>query len=175
VENTVMGPGQLDRLLEALLFVADGPIAASQLAQVLQLDEAEIVAGLSRLQQAHLERGVRLQEDKGRYQLVTAPEAAPYVEKLLGLDLSAKLSRAALETLAVIAYRQPVTRAQVEAVRGVDCDGVIRTLLAKGLVCDLGRLEQAGRPILLGTTPDFLQYFGLQGLAELPPLEPKIA
>lgn len=170
-----MGPGQLDRLLEALLFVADGPIAASQLAQVLQLDEAEIVAGLSRLQQAHLERGVRLQEDKGRYQLVTAPEAAPYVEKLLGLDLSAKLSRAALETLAVIAYRQPVTRAQVEAVRGVDCDGVIRTLLAKGLVCDLGRLEQAGRPILLGTTPDFLQYFGLQGLAELPPLEPKIA
>ena len=150
MENNVLDPGQLDRLLEALLFVADGPISAEQLAQIVQADEADVAAGLARLQQARQESGVRLQEDKGRYQWVSAPEAAPYIERLLGLDLSAKLSRAALEALAVIAYRQPVTRAQVEAVRGVDCDGVIRTLLAKGLVCEVGRLEQAGRPILLG-------------------------
>jgi len=161
---------QLERMVEALLFVAEGPASAQQLAQALGASEEEVAAALTRLRQASADRGIRLQEDKGRFQLVSAPEAAPYIERFLGLDLSARLSRAALETLAVIAYRQPVTRAQVEAIRGVDCDSVIRTLAAKGLIAEMGRLEQAGRPILFGTTPEFLQYFGLQSLGDLPPL-----
>lgn len=161
---------QLERMVEALLFVAEGPVSAQQLAQALQASEEEVAAALTRLRQASADRGIRLQEDKGRFQFVSAPEAAPSIERFLGLDLSARLSRAALETLAVVAYRQPVTRAQVEAIRGVDCDGVIRTLAAKGLIVEMGRLEQAGRPILFGTTPEFLQYFGLQSLGDLPPL-----
>ncbi len=166
-----LDPNQLERMVEALLFVAGWPVSAQQLAQALQASEEEVAAALARLRQANPGRGIRLQEEKGHFQLVSAPEAAPYVERLLGLDLSAKLSRAALETLAVVAYRQPITRAQIEAIRGVDCDGVIRTLAARGLICEVGRLEQVGRPILFGTTPEFLQYFGLQSLADLPPLE----
>ncbi|MHA1572719.1 MAG: SMC-Scp complex subunit ScpB, partial [Alphaproteobacteria bacterium] len=105
-----------------------------------------------------------------RVQLVTMPDAAPVVERFLGISRSGKLSGAALETLAIIAYRQPITRAQIEAIRGVNSDGVIRTLQAKALVAPVGRLEQAGRPILLGTTFEFLQYFGIQSLDELPSL-----
>ncbi len=92
------------------------------------------------------------------------------MEKFLGLDLSSKLSGAALETLAVIAYRQPLTRGEIEAIRGVNCDGVLKTLLARALVEPVGRLDQPGRPFLYGTTLQFLQYFGLEGLHRLPPL-----
>jgi segregation and condensation protein B len=102
--------------------------------------------------------------------MVSSPEAAPAIERLLGLSHSAKLSSAALETLAIIAYRQPITRAQVEAIRGVNSDSVIRTLLARSLVVPVGQLEQAGRPELLGTTFEFLQYFGIRSLEELPSL-----
>jgi segregation and condensation protein B len=102
--------------------------------------------------------------------LATVPEAGPHIERFLGLDLTSRLSQAALESLALIAYRQPITRAQVEAIRGVNCDGVLRTLLARGLVEPVGRLEQAGRPYLYGTTFQFLQYFGLDGLEQLPSL-----
>jgi len=105
-------------------------------------------------------------------QFVTAPEAAPYVERFLNLDLSSRLSTAALETLALIAYQQPIARMQIEAIRGVNCDGVLRTLLSRGLVAPQGRLDQAGRPIVYGTTFEFLQYFGLSDLSELPALEP---
>jgi segregation and condensation protein B len=103
--------------------------------------------------------------------MVTAPEAAPHIERFLDLELSSKLSAPALETLAIVAYQQPVTRAEMEAVRGVNCDSVLRTLLSKGLIEEVGRLPQAGRPIVYGTTFEFLQHFGLQDLAELPPLE----
>ena len=114
--------------------------------------------------------GLALQRQGDKVQMVTAPEIAPYVERLLGLDLSSRLSPAALEVLAIIAYRQPITRAEIEAIRGVNCDGVLRTLSSKGLVGEIGRLEQAGRPILYGTTFEFLQYFGLHGVQDLPPL-----
>ena len=103
-------------------------------------------------------------------EFTTAPEAAGYIEKFLGLDLSTKLSGAALETLAVIAYRQPMTRGDIEAISGVNCDGVMKTLLARALIEPVGRLEQPGRPFLYGTTLQFLQYFGLEGLDRLPPL-----
>jgi segregation and condensation protein B len=102
--------------------------------------------------------------------MVTAPEASEYIRKFLGLELSGKLSPAAMETLAIIAYRQPMTRAEVEAIRGVNSDSTIRTLLNRGLIEEQGRLDQPGRPILFGTTFDFLQQFGLTTLEQLPPL-----
>ncbi|MDW8071163.1 MAG: SMC-Scp complex subunit ScpB, partial [Anaerolineae bacterium] len=116
-------------------------------------------------------RGVRVQRHGEQLQLVTAPGAARYVERLLGLSGGGSLSPAALETLAIIAYKQPITRPEIEAVRGVNSDSVLRTLLSKGLIQEVGRLETVGRPVLFGTTLEFLQYFGLSGLDELPPLE----
>jgi segregation and condensation protein B len=162
---------QVESLLESLLFVADAPVAVSQLATVLEVEVKCIEEALERLRVEYSQRGLRVQRRGERVQVVTAPDAAPYIERFLGLQLSGKLSTAALETLAIIAYQQPVTRAQIEGVRGVNCDGVLRTLARKGLIEETGRLEQAGRPILYGTTFEFLQYFGLQDLAELPPLE----
>ena len=158
-------------ILENILFVAAEPVAVSHLADVLGLSAEEVEAALRDLQADYSHRGLRLQRHKDRVQLVTAPEAAPYVERFLELDLSSKLSTAALETLGIIAYRQPVTRSQIETVRGVSCDGVLRTLLGHGLIEEYGRLEQAGRPILYGTTFQFLQHFGLTGYDELPSLE----
>jgi len=164
---------QVESLLESLLFVADAPVAVSQLARVLEVEVKCIEEALERLRVEYSQRGLRVQRRGERVQVVTAPDAAPYIERFLGLQLSGKLSTTALETLAIIAYQQPVTRAQIEGVRGVNCDGVLRTLARKGLIEEIGRLEQAGRPILYGTTFEFLQYFGLQDLAELPLLESK--
>ena len=103
--------------------------------------------------------------------MVTAPEFAPYVERFLGLQYSGKLSAAALETLAIIAYQQPMTRPKIEAIRGVNCQGVLRSLIARGLIEAADRLESAGRPVVYATTFEFLQYFGLENLTELPTLE----
>lgn len=163
---------ELDKVLEALLFVADGPVAPGELARALGAQVEQVVEALARLGDACAQRGIRLLREKGRYQLVSAPEAAPYVESFLGLSLSTKLSRAALEAVAIIAYRQPITRAEVGAIRGVDSDGVIRTLLARGVIEEVGRQETAGRPILYGTSVEFLQYFGIQSLDDLPTLMP---
>ena len=121
--------------------------------------------------QVQAARGVRVQRQGERVQLVSAPEAAAAIERFLGLDLTTKLSPAALETLAIIAYKQPVTRAQIDELRGVASDGVLRTLIHRGLVEQGERLEQAGRPFQLRTTFDFLQHFGLQSLSDLPPIE----
>jgi segregation and condensation protein B len=118
-------------------------------------------------------RGIRVQRKGDKVQLTTQPECAPYVEKFLGLDLTTRLSKPALETLAIIAYQQPVTRAQIEHVRGVNCDAVLSTLLNRGLIEEVGRLETAGRPIQYGTTFAFLQHFGLRGLDDMPSLQPE--
>ncbi len=158
-------------VLESLLFVADEPVTVGQLATVMECSPSVVERALTALSEEYAQRGLRLQRKGRRVQLVTAPEMAPFVERFLGLQLSGKLSAAALETLAIVAYQQPVTRAQIEAVRGVSSDGVLRTLVGKGLIEAVGRLEQAGRPILYGTTFEFLQHFGLSDLAELPPLE----
>jgi len=157
--------------IEALLFVADEAVGVRQLAQALQTTERKVEVELERIAAHYRKRGLRLQHQHDRVQFVTAPEAAPCVQRFLGLDLESKLSVAALETLALIAYRQPATRAQIEAIRGVNCDGVLRTLLSRGLITALGRLDQVGRPIVYGTTMDFLQHFGLSDLGELPPIE----
>jgi segregation and condensation protein B len=160
----------LPSLLESLLFVSPAPAPVSRLAQAAGVTVAEVEAALSALE-AGLDngiRGLRLQRKGDRVALTTAPQHAPFIEKFLGLDPSARLSTAAMETLAVIAYRQPLTRPQIEAIRGVNCDGVLRTLLSRELVEAVGRLEQPGRPFLYGTTFQFLQYFGLGDLSDLP-------
>jgi segregation and condensation protein B len=169
--NNDSEPFTLAAIVESLLFVADAPVPVSQLAGAAECDARDIEAALDSLAQDYANRGVRLQRKSNRVQLVSAPQAAPYIERFLGLSLSGKLSAAAVETLAIIAYKQPVTRPQIEAIRGVSSDGVLRTLMSKGLIEELGRLETVGHPVLFGTTFEFLQYFGLDSLESLPPFE----
>jgi segregation and condensation protein B len=169
-------PGQPDLSLmaqvESLLFVAGEPVAIERLATVLETDTEQMELVLQDLAKEYTRRGIRLQRKGRRVQMVTAPNAAGVVRLFLGLELSGNLSPAALETLAIIAYRQPVTRAQIEAVRGVNSDSVLRTLNQRGLIEEVDRLDQPGRPIVYGTTFEFLQQFGLASLEELPPLTP---
>jgi segregation and condensation protein B len=162
---------EVKSLIESLLFVADEPVAVERLAAAIGVERLTVEEALQVLGEEYEQRGLRLQRKEGRVQIVTAPEAAPHIERFLDLELSGKLSAPALETLAIVAYQQPITRAGVEAMRGVNCDSVLRTLVSKGLIEEVGRLPQAGRPIVYGTTFEFLQYFGLRDLAELPPLE----
>jgi segregation and condensation protein B len=169
-ESENQTPLDLTASLEALLFVSAEPVLPSQLAEALSLSIAEIEQGLQELDADLRHRGLRLQRHGGRVQLTTAPETAELVERFLGLEATTHLSRAALETLAIIAYQQPVTRPKVDSVRGVNSDGVMKSLLGKGLIQEVGRAEGPGRPILYGTTPDFLQHFGLDSLMELPAL-----
>lgn len=164
-------PLTLVAIVESLLFVADAPVPVSQLAGAAECDAPDIEAALKSLAEDYANRGVRLQRKGNLVQLVSAPQSAPYIERFLGLSLSGKLSAAALETLAIVAYKQPITRPQIEAIRGVSSDGVLRTLMSKGLVEEVGRLETVGHPVLFGTTFEFLQYFGLDSLDELPSLE----
>jgi segregation and condensation protein B len=161
-----------DKTLEALLFVASSSVPINQLTEALGCKVQDVEQGIKRLEQSYSEgRGLRIQRHAGRIQLTTAPEMAPVIEKFLGLEATAKLSRAALEALAIVAYRQPITRPGIDTVRGVNSDGVIKSLNSKGLIEEVGRLEGPGRPILYGTTSDFLQHFGLSSLNELPPFE----
>lgn len=170
-ESENQNPPEIPAALEALLFVSAEPAAPAQLAAALDVPVAEVEQGLRTLESGLQGRGLRLQRHGGRVQLTSAPEMAAAVERFLGLEATSRLSRAALETLAIIAYQQPVTRPRLEAVRGVNSDGVMRSLLSKGLVQEVGRAEGPGRPILYGTAPEFLQHFGLGSLSELPPLQ----
>ena len=157
--------------VESLLFVADGPVSTGRLAEALEITPGQVERALADLEAIYAGRGLRLQRAGGLVQLITAPEAAPCVERFLGLEARTRLSRAALETLAIIAYRQPATRPEIEVVRGVSSDSVLRTLLSVGLVEEVGRAPTVGRPILYGTTFEFLQHFGLSSLDELPSLD----
>ncbi len=160
---------QIRACLEAMLFAAPGPVTTAQLAEAMQLPLDVVEAELQGLAEEYqLGRGLGLQWHAGRVQLTTAPAFAAVIERFLGLEATARLSRAALETLAIIAYRQPVTRPAVDSIRGVNSDGVMKSLLSKGLIQETGRAEGPGRPILYGTTGEFLQHFGLSSLADLP-------
>ena len=162
------GPKQL---VESLLFVAAEPVVVRELARTLALPADAIEAVLEQLMDEYRVRGMRLLRHNDHVQLVTAPEAAAAVERFLGLQTVApRLSNAALETLAIIAYKQPITRSGMEAIRGVDCSGAVRTLLQRGLIIEMGRLQVAGRPVLYGTTEEFLKQFGLSSVAHLPQL-----
>jgi segregation and condensation protein B len=164
-------PIPLKTLVESLLFVAEGPVAIAAMARTLEVEVEKVDDVIAELKHDYAERGIRVQRSREKVQLVSAPDAALAIEKFLGIDGSGHLSPAALETLAIIAYRQPITRPSMEAVRGVNCDGVIHSLLTRGLIQEMGRQETAGRPILYATTFDFLQHFGLRDVDDLPPLE----
>lgn len=165
-----MDTPQLSRALECVLFVATEPVPMKTLVEVLQADEEQIGSALCALEERLQASGLQLVQVAGGYQLCTRPEFAEVVARYLQPQPS-KLSRAALETVAIIAYRQPITLPEIEAIRGVQSDGVIRTLLHRGLIQEVGRKQTAGRPVLYGTTPQFLHYFGLNSLEELPELE----
>jgi segregation and condensation protein B len=159
-------------LLESLLFVASGPVSANRLATALEMTPAAVDKLLAALSLDYESRGLRLQWSGGRMvQLTTAPQAGSVIERFLGLELTTRLSQAALEVLAIVSYMQPVTRPQIDQVRGVNSDGALRSVLSKGLIEEVGRLETPGRPILYGTTPEFMQQFGISSMDELPPLD----
>jgi segregation and condensation protein B len=160
---------QLLPILEAVLFVADTPVEVAALARTVNAPRAEVEEKLAELAEVCRDRGVRLQRNGELVQLVSAPQTAAYVERFLGLE-HPPLTRASLETLAIIAYRQPITRQGIESVRGVDSDASIRTLMARGLVEEVGRAPVLGRPVLFATTVKFLEYFGLEKPDDLPPL-----
>lgn len=163
----------LKSIVESLLFVAEGPLTLQRLAEVIEgADKSEITAALEQIR-TDLDsnrRGVRLVEVAGGYQLRTPKENADWVKKFLG-GRPARMGRATLETLAIIAYRQPVTKAEIEAIRGVDVDGVVNTLMERSLIRAVGRKDVPGRPFLFGTTPEFLQLFNMKDLSELPTLK----
>lgn len=164
------GDRQLGAIIESLLFVSGRPLQRAELRKLLDSDDEHLLRGLQALEHelASQHRGIRLQRLGEQVQLVTAPEHAHYIAALLGLPMTAKLTTAALETLAVIAYRQPITRSQIEAVRGVNSDRALASLLQHGLVAEVGRAATVGRPALFATTAEFLQQFGLTTLEELP-------
>jgi len=158
--------------IEALLFAAPGLTSVDQLAQATKLKRKEVEAALLMLKAHYTDlHGIRLQEVKGQYQLITAPEYATDIEAFLGLEVTSRLTQAALEALAIVAYKQPTTRPEIDSIRGVNSDGVVKSLLSKGLIEELGRSEAPGRPILYGITPEFLQHFGLEGLDQLPQID----
>ena len=173
MEKTLVKNGtvSLTALLESILFVASGPVAMSRLANALETTPAVVRNLLHSLEDEYQSRGLRLQWTGNDVQLTTAPESSDVIERFLGLELTTRLSQAALEVLAIIAYMQPVTRPQIDQIRGVNSDGSLRTLLSKGLIEEIGRMDTPGRPILYGSTPEFLQHFGLTAVAELPELE----
>ena len=160
----------LPAIVESVLFVAQGPVDPASLARALRRPRAEIEAALEEIEGRWAGRGIRLQRGDEAVQFVSAPEFGPYVERFLGLESKQRLSTAALEALAIIAYKQPVTRAAVEAVRGVNSDAAIASLISRGIVEEVGRAGGPGRPALLGTSMKFLEHFGLKNPADLPPL-----
>ena len=165
-----MPPSNLHAALEALLFSSDQPLTLALLAEALDAPPDRVAEALRELEASCAARGagVQLREIAGGHLLVTTPEQAEWVGRLLRGRKKMRLSRAALETMAIIAYKQPVTKSEVEAIRGVDSSAVLTTLLERSLVTIRGRSKVVGRPLLYGTTQEFLNYFGLRELSELP-------
>jgi segregation and condensation protein B len=160
--------------LEALLFVSDEPVASVVLAQALGVERREADDLCEELARSYEERGagITLRSVGGGWRLTTHPDAAPVVEQFVLASRHTRLTKAALETLSIVAYKQPVTRHQISGIRGVNSDGVLRALVDRGLIAEVGREETPGRPVLYGTTPEFLERLGLASLSDLPPLGP---
>ena len=161
------------RIVEGVLFISNQPVTLKRLKEVLTEFEQDTLRRL--LQEldgeyVQAQRAFRIQEIAGGYQLVTDPKLAPWMKRALALPREDTVSKAALETLAMIAYRQPITKAEIEAIRGVDTTGVVDTLLERKFVRIIGRKETPGRPFLYGTTDEFLRHFGLKSLEDLPKL-----
>jgi segregation and condensation protein B len=171
-----MPPSRDPRLrdLEAILFVADEPLTSVVLGQLIEVDRHEADRLLEELAAEHQANasGIMLRRAAGGWRLYTNPESKEVVEGFVLSSRHSRLTRAALETLAIVAYKQPVTRHQVEAIRGVNTEGVLRALVDRGLLAEVGREEGPGRPVLYGTTPEFLERLGLNSVSDLPPLAP---
>jgi segregation and condensation protein B len=163
-------PSNLEAALEALLFSSDQPLPLTLLSEALDVEPGRVTEALGALAEAcrHRHAGVELREIAGGWMLVTTPEQAEWVGRMLRGRRKMRLSRPALETMAIVAYKQPVTKTEIEAIRGVDSTAVLATLLERNLVTIRGRSKVVGRPLLYGTTPEFLDYFGLKDLSELP-------
>ena len=162
------------RSLEALLFISDEPVTSAVLAQALGTGRTEVDAWCEELARGYEDRGagITLRNVAGGWRLTTHPEAAPVVEQFVLASRHVRLTKAALETLSIVAYKQPVTRHQISGIRGVNSEGVVRALVDRGLVAEVGREETPGRPVLYGTTPVFLERLGLPSLSALPALAP---
>src|SRR5919201_1822002 len=168
---------EIARRLEAILFVADEPLPAGTLAQAVEAERPLVEGILEDLARSYEDRGagIALRNVAGGWMLSTHPDAAPAVERFVLSSRHVRLTKASLETLAIVAYKQPVTRHQVAAIRGVDSDGVLRSLVDRGLLAEVGREEAPGRPVLYGTTPEFLERLGLPSVSALPPLAPLLS
>ncbi len=160
-------------IIEALLFISGEPLTIETLKDILEIDENETERLLRELSDEYQLRntGLLIVEVAGGFQIVTNPACAPWIKKFLSAAMPTRLSQQSLETLAIVAYKQPVIKAEIDAIRGVDSDGVLRTLLERRLIKILGRKEAPGRPFIYGTTREFLRYFGLNDLSELPTLK----
>lgn len=157
-------------VLEAVIFASSEPVTVKEMSTILELNYETVEQLLAELMAEYddQQRGIQIKEVAEGFQFVTKPEYADYLEKLKKVPRNAPLSQAALETLAIIAYKQPITRAEIETIRGVRVDSSLATLLERGLIEETGRKDGPGRPILYGTTKAFLKYFGLKNLDELP-------
>lgn len=169
--STTNSNNNLEATIEAILFATGTSIDVGQIGSALNVPAPEIEEAISMLEHDLKNgRGIRIQRFGNKIQLTTAPEFAYEIEQFLGLELTSRLSRAALETLSIVAYRNPITRPSIDAIRGVNSDAVLKSLLSKGLIEEVGRSDGPGRPILYGITSFFLQHFGLGSLDELPEL-----
>jgi len=160
-------------IIEAFLFLKEEPVRLDKIAELLELSHQEARAVVDELQQelSRNVRGIRIFEVAGGFQMGTAPELAGELEKALGEEVGGSLSNASLETAAIVAYKQPVTRVEIEAIRGVNSDHVLENLLKRRLIKISGRKDAPGRPLIYSTTKDFLKYFGLNELQDLPKLD----
>lgn len=160
-------------IIESLLFISSEPLTIDILKNITEIGKEEIEKFVRELINEYQLRnsGLLVAEVAGGVQMVTNPASAPWVKKLLATVIPTKLSQQSLETLAIIAYKQPIIKAEIEAIRGVNSDGVVKTLLERRLIKILGRKEVPGRPLMYGTTKEFFQYFGLKDLSELPTLK----
>lgn len=159
-------------IIEAILFTAPGPVGLSRLSEILSTTEKEVSRSINILTEHYKNfHGFRIQKLNNSFQLITAPEYGEIIQKFLGLEMTSRLTQASLEALAIIAYKQPTTRPEIEAIRGVNSDGVIKSLLSKGLIEELGRSDGVGRPIFYGVTSEFMQVFGLESLDQLPTID----
>jgi len=167
-----MASTQLKRTVEALLFASDKPISSTKIRSAIGDDDIPVEEIVEQLNEeySNTERAFFIMEVAGGYQLVTQKEFEPYIKQLYVSSARMRLSQAALETLSIIAYKQPVSRPDIDAIRGVNSDGVLRTLLERDLIVVKGREEQPGRPLLYGTSDEFLRYFGLKSLKDMPKL-----
>lgn len=161
---------QRKAVLEALLFIAGEAVPVASLAKTSEIPEKQVVEILQKLAAEYIERGAGLviRQIEDSFQIVTSPEFGQWIRRFKNINVSTKLSQPALETLAIIAYKQPITRVEIDQLRGVNSDGAVKTLLEKRLIKIIGKKEAPGRPFLYATTKDFLQYFGLTSLSELP-------